>query len=180
MFQTLSRPRFTWKKQMLAALAAVAAAVVLPQIVHLIGRFTGTGAALGNMLLPMHFPIFLIGLWAGPIAGGVAGCLCPLISYAITGMPSESLVPFMMLELALYGITIGLLRSSNMPEVLKVIVAQVVGRVVRAALILLVFYGLGETAVAPSVIWTSLYMGVLGMAIQWIGVPAVVKALEKR
>ncbi len=176
----IDRPRFAFKTQLLAAITAIVAAIVLPQICHLIGHFTGTGSALGNILLPMHFPILLVGLWIGPVAGGVAGLLCPLISYALTGMPNASLLPFMVLELAIYGLCAGCLRNAPMPEFFKVVLSQLTGRLLRAMVILSAFYGFGYTAVAPSIIWTSIYTGIIGIVLQWIFIPMFVKGLEKR
>ena len=54
------------KAKVCASLLALAAAVALPQAAHLLGYATGTGNAIGTILLPMHFAIIALGLFAGP------------------------------------------------------------------------------------------------------------------
>ena len=69
------------KAKVMASLLALAAAVALPQAAHLLGYATGTGNAIGSILLPMHFAIIALGLFAGPYAGLVAGAMSPVVSY---------------------------------------------------------------------------------------------------
>ena len=83
----ISRPRISVKFQTLAALIAIAAAVALPQVAHGIGAVTGMGTAVGETFLPMHLPIIIVGLLAGPYAGLIAGAASPIISFALSGMP---------------------------------------------------------------------------------------------
>ena len=49
-------------RQALLTAIAVAVAVVLPQLCHLLGGQLGVGTSLGEMLLPMHLPVMLAGL----------------------------------------------------------------------------------------------------------------------
>ena len=97
------------KAQTLAALIALVSAVALPQIFHLMGAVSGLGTSLGETFLPMHLPILAVGLLAGPWAGLAAGALAPLVSFGLTGMPAAAMLPFMMSELAVYGLVPGLL-----------------------------------------------------------------------
>lgn len=94
----------TARQRTLAVLAAVIAAIALPQLFHMLGAVTGMGTALGQIFLPMHLPVLLVGLLAGPAAGLAAGAVSPLLSYAISGMPVLTGLPFMALELAVYGL----------------------------------------------------------------------------
>ena len=96
--RTMEKPRLSVKVQTLAAIAAVAGAVALPQIFHALGAAFGAGTALGETFLPMHLPILLVGLLAGPYAGAAAGLFGPLVSFALSGMPGIAMLPFMMLE----------------------------------------------------------------------------------
>lgn len=170
---TNTAPRLSVKKQVLAAFAAMILAVTLPQLVHLIGGATGHGSALGEMLLPMHLPVLLVGFLAGPWAGAATGFLAPLVSFLGTGMPGSAMLPFMMIELWVYGLAGGLLCNTRMPAVLKVLLAQIAGRAVRAAAILVAFHGLGHTAVPTAVILTSIQVGVIGIALQLLLIPMV-------
>ncbi|MBR3752834.1 MAG: ECF transporter S component [Ruminiclostridium sp.] len=151
------------KVQAMAAAIAVVAAVALPQIIHVAGAALGVGSGLGEMLLPMHLPVLLVGFLAGPWAGLVSGFLAPLVSFGLTGMPGQAMLPFIVIELCIYGLTAGFLRAKTMPVLGKVIVAQCAGRLVRAGAILLAVPVLGISAVPVSVIWTSITAGICGL-----------------
>lgn len=167
------------KMQAVYALAAVVAAVTLPQICHAAGAGLGVGSALGEALLPMHFPVILVGLLAGPFAGAAAGALSPLVSFALTGMPHIAMLPFMVIELAVYGLAAGVLKNTAMPAVAQVALTQIIGRAVRAAAILVAVYGFSSSAVGVAVIWQSIAAGAVGIAVQLIGIPLIVKAAKK-
>lgn len=166
------------KAQTLAALIALVSAVALPQIFHLMGAVSGLGTSLGETFLPMHLPILAVGLLAGPWAGLAAGALAPLVSFGLTGMPAAAMLPFMMIELAVYGLVSGLLAGRRMPTLAKVLAAQVAGRAVRAAAICVSVYIFGKNAVPVSVIWTSITAGIFGLALQWVLLPLAVYRVE--
>lgn len=174
----LKKPRLSLKAQTLATVIAVAAAVALPQLFHVLGMVSGTGSALGEALLPMHLPVLLVGLLAGPYAGAIAGALSPLASFALTGMPKAAMLPFMVIELCVYGLCTGLLRGKNMHAFFKVLIAQLAGRAARAGAILIANYIMGSTAVPVSVIWTSIVTGLFGLLLQWALLPLIVYRVE--
>jgi len=179
MTQSLAYDRPSVRMQALATFVALVAAVALPQVFHAVGALVGVNSALGEVWLPMHLPIILVGLLAGPYAGGIAGVLAPLVSFATTGMPTVAMLPFMMVELCVYGVVAGLLRAAKMPTLAKVLAAQVAGRVVRAALIVAANLVLGLTTVGIPVIWTSIIVGIPGLVLQWALIPVVVRLVEK-
>lgn len=168
------------KTQMMAAILAIAGAIVVPQFFHVMGAVSGLGNALGETFLPMHLPIIFAGLMAGPYAGVIAGAAGPLVSYALTGMPGAAMLPFMMIELAVYGLAAGLLRNVKMPVLAKVVIVQFAGRAVRALAILAAVYGLGSEAVQPAVILNSVAAGLPGLVLQWCLLPLLVFWVEKR
>ena len=180
MIKTKAMPKYSAKQQLLWAVAATTAAVALPQICHLLSGHFGLGSQLGEMLLPMHLPVILIGLLIGPQAGFGAGLAGPLISFLLTGMPKAALLPFMMIELAAYGLCAGLLRRVSMPTVCRVLLTQIVGRGVRAAAIVVAVYGFGYTALSPSIIWLSIAAGAVGIALQLLLIPLFCRIVEKR
>lgn len=162
------------RTQTLALIVTLAAAVVLPQMLHLLGLATGTNAQLGEIFLPMHFPIILAGFLAGPIVGAAAGAAAPLISFVLTGMPASVLLPFMVIELAAYGFFAGFLRSKKMNIVLKTALVLLAGRGIRAAAILLAVYVFGISQIQVSVIWTSILTGIAGICLQMVFIPVLV------
>ena len=171
--------RLSVRVRLLATMVAVAAAVLLPQFCHLLGRAAGVGSALGEMLLPMHLPILLVGLLAGPLVGGVAGAVAPLLSFALTGMPALALLPFMVMELFAYGLVSGFMARVKMPTVCRVIVAQIAGRALRAVALLVAVFGFSYTAVPVAIIWNSLKVGLLGMLLQLVLIPLVLYRVER-
>ena len=176
---TLSKSTTSVKFKALAASIAIAAAVALPQLLHLFGSAIGVGSALGESLLPMHFPILLLGLIAGPYAAIAAGVISPLISFLLTGMPQAAMLPFMVLELGSYGFAAGLMRSYRLPATTKVAIAQVSGRAIRAFAILISYYWIGNHAIAPAMILSSIKKGCMGIVLQLLLIPVLLRALDR-
>lgn len=176
----------TWKTKTIAAVLAVVAAVALPQLFHLLGMISKTGTAPGETFLPMHFAIFLVGYFAGPIAGFVAGAVSPALSFGLTSaagspMPGVAMLPYMIIELAIYGLTTGLFAKFckvKMPLICSLLAAQIAGRAVRALCIVIGFYAFGAT-INPTVIWTSITAGLPGLVLQWVLIPLIVFRVEK-
>ena len=67
-------------KKMLLSAMFLALGLVLP-------FFTGQIQQIGNMLLPMHLPVFLCALICGWQYGTAVGFILPLMRSAILGMP---------------------------------------------------------------------------------------------
>ncbi len=165
-------PKLSVKLQTLATLIAVSCAVGLPQLVHMIGLATGTGSSLGEILLPMHFPVLLVGFLAGTYAGFITGVFSPIISFSLTGMPGVVMLPFITIELAAYGLISGLIRNVKLSAAIKVFIAQLSGRGIRALVILAAFFGFSGN-VSPAIIWTSIAVGAIGIIIQLVMIPAI-------
>ena len=182
MNEELSREKTSLSRAVIYGIIGMAAAVALPQILHVFGAVTGMGTLPGETFLPMHLPVLLTGFLAGPLAGLLCGLTAPAVSTALTGMPLPAMMPFMMIELAAYGLSAGLLKTvggDGKYMVDKTLAAQVAGRAVRAAAILIAFYGLGMTMIAPPVIWNSVIAGIPGIVIQLVMVPVVVALVKK-
>ncbi len=173
----LDSKKLSVKVQTLAGLIAVVSAVALPQLFHLMGAASGLGTALGETFLPMHLPIIIAGLLCGPYAAGIPGAAAPLLSFWLTGMPRIAMLPFMCIELCVYGIAAGVLRGSKLPTLVKVIIVQLAGRAVRAAAIVIGanFFG---SAIGVPVIWTSIAAGIFGIALQWALIPLVIYRIQ--
>ena len=178
--KTVGKPRLSVKTQALATVVAIVGAVVVPQLFHALGALSGLGTALGETFLPMHLPIILVGLLAGPYAGMISGAVGPLVSFALSGMPGVAMLPFMMIELAFYGLSAGLLRNVKMPVVGKVLISQVAGRVLRAVAILLAVFAFQYQSVQIAVIWNSIVTGLPGLILQWTVLPLIVFWVDNR
>ena len=169
---SLSISKKTVLKQVMVTIIAVALAVGLPQLLHVAGRAAGVDTKLGEMLLPMHIPVFLAGFLGGPIAGLIAGIISPILSYAISGMPTQVMLPYILIELVTYGFAAGMFKNANMSVTLKVLACQFAGRIIRAIAILIC------GTVASSVIWESIKIGAVGIVLQLILVPLILYRVE--
>lgn len=155
----------------------IAVGILLPQVFHLLG-----GRSMGEIMLPMHLPVLLAGFCLGPVFGGVVGLLTPVMSTLVTGMqmPAPAILPFMMVELTVYGAASGLLyRRFRLPSLAALVLAQLAGRVVKALALLVATYGLGIPAPAAVTVFTAMAVGLPGLVLQWVAVPALVHALKK-
>lgn len=150
---------------------AVFAAVALPQLFHAIGTISGTGAALGAALLPMHLPVLLAAFAAGPVVGSIVGILSPLISFAISGMPNAALLPFMVIELGVYGLTAGLLSKTKLHSFMQLLLTQIAGRAARALAIVVAITLLGNPVLTFGDIPAFVTAGLVGILLQWATVP---------
>lgn len=159
----------------------VAVGVVLPRLVHLIPRA-------GNVLLPMHYPVFIAGLLLGARYGLAVGILSPLLSSVTTGSPV--LFPkglAMMGELATYGVISGLLvKSLNFLKIkngglgavicyaLSLLISMLAGRAVLGAINFLIVQGYTLEAFLASAFVSALP----GIAIQLVTLPLLAIPLK--
>lgn len=152
-------------------------AVVLPQIAHIAG-----GAAAGGIYLPMYAPALLAGCLLGYGWGLGVGILSPVVSFGFTAlalgspMPTAERLPYMILELAVFGLVSGLFAKKIEKNVYLafpvVALAQGSGRAVY------VIYNLiaGRTF---SELLASVQTGLVGLYLQLIFVPLIVIVLAK-
>ncbi len=147
--------------------------------------FTGQIPKIGNMLLPMHIPVFLCGLICGWRYGGAVGLILPIMRHMLFGMPV--LFPTgiaMSAELFTYGLVAGLLYSMSKWQCVRalyraIISAMLIGRFVWGGVnvILFGFSGKGFT-------WQMFMVGafinaVPGIVLQLILIPAIMVALDR-
>ena len=158
----------------------LALSIVLPQVVH----FTGIPEA-GKVLLPMHLPVLLGGLVMGPIFGLILGVLAPVISFFISGMPLAARLPFMIIELGMYGLTAGLFyytlgfRNRRLGIYVSLIVSMLAGRIVYAISLVVAasLFSIQAGGVEAALIATT--TGIFGIAIQLVLIPPIVYALKR-
>lgn len=130
--QTKALPRvltFIQVKYYIFSAVFVGLAVVTPTIFH---QFN----LAGPKFLPMHIFVLLAGILFGWRTGLLVGLLSPLMSYGLTHMPPMAILPETILELAVYGLTIGLLREKNLNIWGALLGAMILGRLARLAFIL--------------------------------------------
>ncbi len=156
----------------------VAIGLILPMI-------TGSIPQIGNMLLPMHIPVFLCGLICGWQYGLAVGAILPLMRSFLFGMPPLYPVAIAMtFELATYGFVAGFLYNHSKWQCVialyrSMIIAMLAGRIVwgTAEVVLLGVAGNAFT-------WQAFMAGAVlnaipGIVIQLTLIPALMVALNK-
>ena len=147
--------------------------------------FTGQLQQVGNMLLPMHFPVFLCGLVCGWKYGFVVGLILPVFRSLLFSMPAMyPMAVGMSFELATYGFVAGYLYEKRPWKCLKSLyislaLAMIAGRIIwgMAQIFLL---GLGGNVFS----WELFIAGALtnavpGIILQLILIPALMLALRQ-
>lgn len=163
----------------LISLGIIALAVILPQLIHL-----ALGAPGGVQWLPMYLPILLGGCLLGSIWGLGVGILSPIVSFAITAligdpMPAAARLPYMIVELAVFGAVSGLfsrkIAQNGWMAFPAVLLAQVAGRLTFLA-ITAMFQSVSP--LSAGVVWSQIQTGLLGMVLQAVLVPFIVMGLR--
>ena len=134
----------------------------------------------GTILLPMHFPIFLMGMLCGPVWGIIGGMVVPLISSLLTGMPVfYPMLPIMMCELAVYGGVSGVLYYQKRKNLyVSLIAAMVCGRIVHGAVWAMLFLAGGKAVTFVSA-FAFVVDGIPGIVLQLLLIPPIVKSVNK-
>lgn len=134
----------------------------------------------GNIFLPMHMPVFLIGLLCGPMYGALGGILIPVLSCLFTGMPPLfPMLPIMTGELFTYGLISGLLyRKVRMPLYPSMLISMLCGRLVYSLIFQTLLSANNGNLRALSVTG-ALIEGIPGIVTQLILIPAIVLAIKK-
>lgn len=151
----------------------VALGLILPQAFHMLG-----GRATGSVFSPMHLPVLVCGLLLGPAYGAAVGALTPLLSALLLGMPPMAILPFMLVELTVYGAVSGAL-CKKLPLYPALIGAQIAGRAVYSLALFIGGTLLGMDCAAPASVLTSVVTGLPGIAMQLILAPAIVLLLRR-
>lgn len=159
------------KVKSLITLGAIITAVALPQLFHIVGRLSGMGTSLGIAFSPMHIVVFAAGLFSGPIVGLITGLVSPLVSALISGMPAGINIPLMIFELGAYGLFAGFFMNTKMPVIVRLLIAQVAGRVVRALTIIFFIYVLKNEQLTLSRTYNYILAGLPGLVLQWTILP---------
>ena len=156
-----------------------ALSIVLPQVFHLTGI-----PQVGAVFLPMHIPVLLAGFMLGPVYAPIIGALAPVISHLLTNMPVAARLPFMIIELLVYGLASGLfyhvfrLKEKRFGAVITLALSMLAGRLVYALALVVAaeFFGIEGGFMAAV---TATVSGVYGIVLQFITIPPIVFACKK-
>ena len=165
------------KKMVLSAMF-LAIGMVLPML-------TGQIKEIGDTLLPMHLPVLLCGFICGWGYGGAIGLMLPFLRSIIFSMPP--LYPqavWMAAELMAYGVFTGLIYSffkkKNIASIyISLVGAMLIGRAVWGVVKVLLLNLDGKAFTFMAFIDGGFVDPLLGIVIQLILVPIIVKLAEK-
>ena len=165
-------------KQLTVSALFFALGLVLPFL-------TGQVPQIGNMLLPMHFPVFLCAFLCGWQYALFLGFLLPICRSMIFGMPHMFPVAIAMaFELAAYGLIAGLIygrskQKSTASLYVALISAMILGRVVWGIVEVLLL-GIGENAFTWQIFLSgALLEAIPGIILQLILIPGILVALHR-
>ena len=137
----------------------------------------------GTVLLPMHIPVFLIGLLCGPLYGASCGILIPALNTLLTGMPAAfPMLPIMGAELFTSGLLSGILfyrtplnrfRFGVYPALAG---SMLCGRVAYGLMFWALNSAFGQLKALS--VWGAVTTGLPGIVVQLLLVPAIVSAVR--
>lgn len=145
---------------------------------------TGQIREIGNMLCPMHLPVFLCAFICTEKWAGAVGATAPILRSAIWGMPMMMpMAVSMAFELATYGIVASAVYHRLPKKAWSIyaalIIAMICGRLVWGAAAM-VFYGLAGTAFTVQMFMAGAFLNAIpGIILQLVMLPPLVLALEK-
>jgi len=96
----------------------------------------------------------------------------------LSGMPVMARLPLMMAELFTYGLVAGALRRTSLPTTVKLIIAQIAGRVVYMGATALAIYAFSRTDLGIISGLVGLKSGLFGVALQCVLIPLLVYRIE--
>ena len=167
------QPRY---RKLVFAAMCLALALVLP---FLTGQIPEIGAALS----PMHIPALLCGFICGPVWGGIVGAAAPLLRHVLFGMPPLMAAIPMAFELAVYGISAGVLYRLLPKKVpflyVALIGAMIDGRIMWGIVKLIMSVAQASEFTFAAFIAGAVTGAIPGIICHIILVPVIVLALKR-
>ncbi len=170
------------KKTNVKKLALSAALLAIGMVLPLL---TAQIKEIGDTLLPMHLPVMLCGLLCGPQYGMTVGLMLPFVRSALFSMPP--IYPnavWMALELATYGLAIGLVYT-RFPKLgrrrvyVSLLSAMIAGRLVWGVA-KAVLLGVGGKAFTFEAFWVGGFLDAIpGIILQLILIPLIMNLLRR-
>ena len=165
--------------QTLVSIFVVVLSVALPQFVHIFAGATG-----GVTYLPMYLPVILGGCLLGASWGLGIGIMSPIVSFLFTSlmgnpMPIATRLPYMVMELAIFGLISGLfsrkIHANKWMVYPAVISAILVGRL---SFLVVAFIFQSISPIKGAAVWEQILNGYFGILIQLAIVPAIIILLR--
>ena len=146
--------------------------ITLPRIFHMLA-----GSTAGATFLPMHLAVLLAALIFGITSSSIVAGSSVIFSYLLTGMPTLARLPYMLTELLIYAILLGVFNK-KFHSYVALTLTIVLGRVLYAGILAIAIHGFGLPTYGISVI-ESIKVGLPGIVMQLIFVPVLAQAIKK-
>lgn len=147
--------------------------IALPRIFHILA-----GSTAGATFLPMHIAVLIAALTLGITSSILVAGNSIIFSYLLTGMPALTRLPYMLIELVIYAIILGVCNK-KFNSYISMIVTIILGRIIYSIILSVAINILGLSTYGLSVI-ESIKTGIPGIVIQLVCVPLITKVINER
>ncbi len=147
--------------------------IALPRIFHVLA-----GSTAGSTYLPMHIAVLIAALTFGVISGSVVAGVSIVFSYLLTGMPTLARLPYMLIELLIYAVLLGLFNK-KFNSYVSLILSLIVGRVLYAGILFVAGNIFGLSLEGVSGVLEAVRAGIPGLLIQLAFVPFIAYSIKK-
>ncbi len=147
--------------------------IALPRIFHILA-----GSSAGATFLPMHIAVLIAALSFGITSSIIVAGTSVISSYLLTGMPTIERLPYMLIELVIYAILLGLFNK-KFSSYISLIATIILGRILYAGTLFFAINVLQFKTYGISVI-ESIKTGMPGIIIQLLFIPFIAKIISER
>ncbi|MBX7054620.1 MAG: ECF transporter S component [Pyrinomonadaceae bacterium] len=160
----LTLPAFNFGAISIQAVLLITAAFLLPAAAHAIGLPV-------RSLLPMHWPVILVGLVYGWRSGALVGAAAPGLSHLLSGHPQPNVLAAMTVELAVYGFLAGFFREKLRLNVFLATALALIGG--RLVFIASAYITNVSPLPFPEYLQAAMLPGMIGAAAQLVLLPII-------
>lgn len=146
--------------------------IAIPRIFHVL-----LGSSAGVTFLPMHLMVLISALVFGMTSSCIVAGSSVIFSYLLTGMPALARMPYMLIELVIYGILLGLFNK-KVNSYISLIATMILGRILYAGVLFASVNLFGLNGYGISVM-QSVKSGIPGIVLQLALVPVLAMVVKK-
>lgn len=146
--------------------------IAIPRIFHVL-----IGSSAGVTFLPMHLMVLIAALTFGIMSSSIVAGSSVIFSYLLTGMPAIERMPYMLIELVIYGILLGLFNK-KFNSYVSLVATMIIGRILYAGVLVASVNLLGFNGYGISVM-QSVISGIPGIIIELLAVPFLAMVVKK-
>ena len=146
--------------------------IAIPRIFHIL-----VGSSAGVTFLPMHFMVLISAIVFGITSSCIVAGSSVIFSYLLTGMPALARMPYMLIELIIYGILLGLFNK-KFNSYISLIATMILGRILYAGVLFASVNLFGLNGYGISVM-QSIKSGIPGIILQLALVPVLAMIVKK-